>query len=76
MSSTPLGPGAEFDVIREVLKDAVAPGAMVALGAGDDCALLRSGDAYLAVLVSQSCGEWLYDRLLVLWILHVPTNLA
>jgi thiamine-monophosphate kinase len=51
VSSTPLGPGAEFDVIRSVLRDATAPGAMVALGAGDDCALLRSGDAYLAVTV-------------------------
>ena len=51
MTVTPLGPGAEFDVIRNVLKDAVAPGAMVALGAGDDCALLRSGDGYYAVTV-------------------------
>jgi thiamine-monophosphate kinase len=51
VSSTPLGPGAEFDVIRGVLKDAAAPGAMVALGAGDDCALLRSGGEYLAVTV-------------------------
>jgi len=47
----PLGRGAEFDVIRNVLKDAVAPGAMVALGAGDDCALLRSGDGHYAVTV-------------------------
>ena len=51
MSATPLGPGAEFDVIRRVLKGAVAPGSMVALGAGDDCALIKSGDGYLAVTV-------------------------
>ena len=51
MSTTPLGPGPEFDVIRRVLQGAVAPGSMVALGAGDDCALIESGDGYLAVTV-------------------------
>lgn len=51
MSVTPLGPGAEFDIIRSVLRDAVAPGAMVALGAGDDCALLRAGEGHLAITV-------------------------
>jgi len=51
VSVTPLGPGAEFDIIRTVLKDAIAPGSMVALGAGDDCALLRAGDHHLAITV-------------------------
>ncbi len=51
MSTTPLGPGSEFDVIRRVLQGAVAPGSMVALGAGDDCALMKAGDGYLAVTV-------------------------
>ncbi|MGD8700281.1 MAG: thiamine-phosphate kinase [Gemmatimonadales bacterium] len=51
MTVPPLGPGAEFDVIRNVLRDAVAPGAMVALGAGDDCALLRTDGGYYAVTV-------------------------
>ncbi len=51
MSTTPLGPGSEFDVIRRVLQGAVAPGSMVTLGAGDDCALIESGDGYLAVTV-------------------------
>ena len=51
MSTTPLGPGSEFDVIRRVLQGAVAPGSMVSLGAGDDCALIESGDGYLAVTV-------------------------
>ncbi len=51
MSSPPLGPGAEFDIIRRVLKDAVPPGADVALGSGDDCALIRHGDGFLALSV-------------------------
>lgn len=51
MTSTPLGPGVEFDVIRRVLNGAAAPGSMVALGAGDDCALIESGEGYLAVTV-------------------------
>ncbi len=51
MSFTRLGPGAEFDIIRRVLKDAAPPGDDVALAAGDDCALVRAGDAFLAVTV-------------------------
>ena len=52
MSLTPLGPGAEFDIIRRILKDAAPPGPEVALGSGDDCALIRAGDSrYLAVSV-------------------------
>lgn len=52
MSFTPLGPGAEFDIIRRILKDAAPPGPEVALASGDDCALLRAEDyRYLAVTV-------------------------
>jgi len=52
MSSIPLGPGAEFDIIRRILKDAAPPGPEVALATGDDCALLRAEDySYLAVTV-------------------------
>jgi thiamine-monophosphate kinase len=51
LSITPLGPGAEFDIIRRILKDAAPPGPEVALASGDDCALLRAGDRYLAVTV-------------------------
>ncbi len=51
MSLTPLGPGAEFDVIRRILKEAAPPGEPVVLAAGDDCALLEAGDCYLAVSV-------------------------
>ena len=45
----PLGPGPEFDVIRRILENPTAPGAGVALGPGDDCALIQTGDGYLAV---------------------------
>jgi thiamine-monophosphate kinase len=52
VSSIPLGPGAEFDVIRRILKGAAPPGPEVALASGDDCALLRAEDyRYLAVSV-------------------------
>jgi thiamine-monophosphate kinase len=52
VSFTPLGPGAEFDIIRRILKDAAPPGPDIALASGDDCALLRAGDLrYLAVTV-------------------------
>ncbi|MGD2218025.1 MAG: thiamine-phosphate kinase [Gemmatimonadales bacterium] len=52
MTSVPLGPGAEFDIIRRILKDAAPPGPEVALAWGDDCALLRGEDyRYLAVTV-------------------------
>jgi thiamine-monophosphate kinase len=52
VSSTPLGPGAEFDIIRRILKDVAPPGPEVALASGDDCALLRAEDyRYLAVSV-------------------------
>ncbi|UCC74544.1 MAG: thiamine-phosphate kinase [Gemmatimonadota bacterium] len=48
---TPLGPGAEFDIIRRILKDAAPPGPEIALASGDDCALVRAGDSYLALTV-------------------------
>ncbi len=51
MSLTPLGPGAEFDIIRRILRDAAPAGPGVTLAAGDDCALIRHGDGYLAVSV-------------------------
>lgn len=52
MSLTPLGPGAEFDVIRRILKDAASSAPPVAVGPGDDCALIEStGDRCLAVSV-------------------------
>lgn len=52
MSSIPLGPGAEFDIIRRILEDAAPPGPEVALASGDDCALLRAEDfRYLAITV-------------------------
>jgi thiamine-monophosphate kinase len=54
VSFTPLGPGAEFDIIRRILKDAAPPGESVALASGDDCALVRAGDGYLAVSVDLS----------------------
>lgn len=54
MSSTPLGPGAEFDLIRRILKDAAPPGSAVALAAGDDCALIDAGESYLALTVDMS----------------------
>ena len=57
MSVTPLGPGAEFDIIRRILKDAAPPGPEVALASGDDCALLRAGDRYLAVTVDLTVEE-------------------
>lgn len=51
MSLTPLGPGAEFDLIRRILKNAAPPDPRVALGSGDDCALIAAGDDYLAFSV-------------------------
>lgn len=54
MSLTPLGPGAEFDVIRHILRDAAPPGPRVALAAGDDCALIHCGEGYLALTVDLS----------------------
>lgn len=54
MSSTPLGPGAEFDLIRRILKDASPPGFPVTLAAGDDCALIDAGEKYLALTVDMS----------------------
>ncbi|NIR44202.1 MAG: thiamine-phosphate kinase [Gemmatimonadetes bacterium] len=56
MSRTPppLGPGGEFDIIRRVLKDATPPGPEIALGSGDDCALIRHGDGFLALSVDLS----------------------
>ncbi len=50
----PLGSGPEFDVIRRILENSAAPGAGVALGPGDDCALIQTGDGYLAVSVDIS----------------------
>ncbi len=57
MSSTPLGPGAEFDIIRRILEGAAPAAPDVVLGTGDDCALIRSGDAYLALTVDLSVEE-------------------
>lgn len=54
MSLTPLGPGPEFDLIRRVLEGARAAGPQVALSAGDDCALIRAGERYLALTVDLS----------------------
>ena len=54
MSSTPLGPGAEFDLIRRILKDAAPSNPRVALAAGDDCALIEAGEGYLALTVDMS----------------------
>ncbi len=54
MSLTPLGPGAEFDVIRRILNDAAPTGGRVALAAGDDCALIEAGDGFRAVSVDLS----------------------
>ncbi|UCC84149.1 MAG: thiamine-phosphate kinase [Gemmatimonadota bacterium] len=52
MSSIPLGPGAEFDIIRRILEGAEPPGPEIAVASGDDCALLRAEDfRYLAVTV-------------------------
>jgi thiamine-monophosphate kinase len=52
VTSVPLGPGAEFDIIRRILEDAAPPGPDVALAWGDDCALLRAEDfRYLAITV-------------------------
>ena len=46
-----LGAGAEFDLIRRLL-DASAPDPpRVALGAGDDCALIEAGEDYLAISI-------------------------
>ncbi|HSG82017.1 MAG TPA: thiamine-phosphate kinase [Gemmatimonadota bacterium] len=63
MTLPPLGPGAEFDIIRRVLKDALPPGAEVALGSGDDCALIRHGDGFLALSVDLSVekGHFIAD---------------
>lgn len=57
MSLTPLGPGLEFDIIRRILKGASEPRDPVALGAGDDCALIQVDDGYLAVSVDLSVEE-------------------
>jgi thiamine-monophosphate kinase len=54
VSSTPLGPGAEFDLIRRILQDAASPSSRVALAAGDDCALIDVGEGYLALTVDMS----------------------
>ncbi len=51
---TPLGHGAEFDIIRRILEGAAPAGAQVALGAGDDCALIGSADGYVALSVDLS----------------------
>lgn len=55
MSVTPLGPGAEFDIIRRILEGGVsAPRSPVAVAAGDDCALIQSDGSHLAVSVDLS----------------------
>lgn len=54
MSLTPLGRGAEFDIIRRIMEDAAPAGSQVALGAGDDCALIESAGGYVALSVDLS----------------------
>ncbi len=43
MTPTPLGPGAEFDLIRRFLERSRPPGAGVVVGPGDDCAVVEGG---------------------------------
>ena len=57
MSLTPLGPGAEFDIIRRILQGAAQPSAAVAVAAGDDCALIRCGAGYLAISLDLSVED-------------------
>jgi thiamine-monophosphate kinase len=54
MGAPHLGPGREFDLIREILTDAATPGPHVAVAAGDDCALVRAGEYYLALSLDLS----------------------
>lgn len=54
MDAPHLGPGREFDLIREMLADVAAAGPDVALAGGDDCALVRAGDRLLALSLDLS----------------------
>src|SRR5918999_496243 len=55
--SLPLGPGAEFDRIREIALILGNQGA----GLGDDCGLVREGDEFFA-LSSDVCVEGVHFR--------------
>jgi thiamine-monophosphate kinase len=58
----PLGSGREFDLIRTIIGDVVAPAPGVVVGPGDDCAILDGG---LAISLDTSIedvhfrGDWL-----------------
>lgn len=52
MTPTPLGPGAEFDLIRRFLARTRPPGRGVLVGPGDDCAVLEGGRLALSADLS------------------------
>ena len=51
MTRVPLGSGSEFELIRRILGASLPDPPRVAVGAGDDCALISAGHDYLAISV-------------------------